>query len=173
MCIRDSYVPLGATAVNKRVEEAWERDHPLAPIMHGYTYSGHPLACAAANANLEVVEREDLPANADKVGAYFLSQLTNLKDKHQLIGDVRGKGLMLAIEFVKDRDTKEPFAPTDPYPSIIARHCRKQGVMVRNQAHRIILSPALTFNKSEVDEAIAALDFSLKPQSQAGKPNGQ
>lgn len=160
--INSGYIPLGATAVNKRVEEAWERDHPLAPIMHGYTYSGHPLACAAANANLEIVERENLSENASNVGAYFLEKLQALKDEHQFIGDVRGKGLMLAIEFVKDRETKEPFAPTDPYPAKIARECRERGVMIRNQAHRIILSPALTFNKSEVDEAVAALDASLK-----------
>ena len=159
--INSGYIPLGATAVNKRVEEAWERDHPLAPIMHGYTYSGHPLACAAANANLEIVEREKLHKNAAEVGAYFLGQLEILKEKHSFIGDVRGKGLMLGIEFVKDRETKEPFSPTDPYPANVAGHCRERGVMVRNQAHRIILSPALTFNVSEVDEAIAALDASL------------
>ena len=163
--INSGYIPLGATAVNKRVAEAWKRDHPLAPIMHGYTYSGHPLACAAANANLEIVERENLPQNAAKVGAYFLKQLKTLKEKHASIGEVRGKGLMLAIEFVKDRKTKEPFAPTDPYPALIAKHCRDHGVMVRNQAHRIILSPALTFNTSEVDEAISALNVSLQAGS--------
>ena len=133
--------------------------------MHGYTYSGHPLACAAANANLEIVERENLPQNAAKVGGYFLEQLKTLKEKHASIGDVRGKGLMLAIEFVKDRKTKEPFSPTDPYPALIAKHCRDHGVMVRNQAHRIILSPALTFNTSEVDEAISALNVSLQAGS--------
>ena len=72
---------------------------------------------------------------------------------------------MLAIEFVKDRKTKEPFAPTDPYPALIAKHCRDHGVMVRNQAHRIILSPALTFNTLEVDEAISALDEALNAGS--------
>ena len=111
------------------------------------------------------MERESLHQNAANVGSYFLEQLKTLKEKYATIGDVRGKGLMLAIEFVKDRKTKEPFAPSDPYPVLIAKHCRDHGVMVRNQAHRIILSPALTFNTSEVDEAISALDLSLQEES--------
>lgn len=160
--INSGYVPLGATAVNERVAKAWEIDHPHSPIMHGYTYAGHPLACAAGVANLEVIENENLVRNAGEVGAYFLEKLEDLKERHQTIGDVRGKGLMLAIEFVVDRATKEPFPPTDPYLSVVAKHCRDLGVMVRNQLHRIILSPALTFNKSEVDEVISALDASLK-----------
>ena len=155
--------PMGAVAVRDEIYETITSAAPENSIefFHGYTYSGHPLACAAANANLEIVEREKLHKNAAEVGAYFLGQLEILKEKHSFIGDVRGKGLMLGIEFVKDRETKEPFSPTDPYPANVAGHCRERGVMVRNQAHRIILSPALTFNVSEVDEAIAALDASL------------
>ncbi|MGE0237643.1 MAG: aminotransferase class III-fold pyridoxal phosphate-dependent enzyme [Parvibaculaceae bacterium] len=104
--INSGYIPLGATTVSRRVAAAWERDHPLAAIMHGYTYSGHPLACAAALANLDIVLGEDLPANAASQGRYFLERLMGLKDRFRPIGDVRGLGLMLAIEFVRDRDTR-------------------------------------------------------------------
>jgi adenosylmethionine-8-amino-7-oxononanoate aminotransferase len=159
--INSGYIPLGATAVNNRVAEAWEKDHPLAPIMHGYTYSGHPVACAAAIANLQIVENENLPANAATVGIYFLEKLMELKKRHKSIGDVRGRGLMLGIELVKDRKTKEPFAPMDPYLQSIGPHCREKGVLVRNQGHRIIISPPLTFTKQDVDEAIDALDAAL------------
>ena len=156
--INSGYVPLGATAVNQRVAMAWERDHSLAPIMHGYTYSGHPVACAAAIANLKIVEDENLASNAAKVGNYFLEKLIEIKAKHASIGDVRGRGLMLGIEFVKNRKTKEPFAPNDPYLQSIGPHCRKRGVLVRTQGHRIIISPPLTFTKENVDEAIDVLD---------------
>ena len=156
--INSGYVPLGATAVNKRVALAWEKDHPLAPIMHGYTYSGHPVACAAAMANLKIVEDENLTFNAEKVGAYFLEKLVELKEAHTPIGDVRGRGLMLGIEFVKNRKTKEPFAPNDPYLQGIGPFCRDRGVLVRTQGHRIIISPPLTFTKKNVDEAIGVLN---------------
>ena len=156
--INSGYVPLGATAVNQRVAMAWERDHSLAPIMHGYTYSGHPVACAAAIANLKIVEDENLASNAAKVGNYFLEKLIEIKAKHASIGDVRGRGLMLGIEFVKNRKTKEPFAPNDPYLQSIGPHCRKRGVLVRTQGHRIIISPPLTFTRENVDEAIDVLD---------------
>ena len=156
--INSGYVPLGATAVNQRVAMAWEKDHSLAPIMHGYTYSGHPVACAAAIANLKIVEDENLASNAAKVGNYFLEKLIEIKAKHASIGDVRGRGLMLGIEFVKNRKTKEPFAPNDPYLQFIGPHCRKRGVLVRTQGHRIIISPPLTFTKENVDEAIDVLD---------------
>ena len=156
--INSGYVPLGATAVNQRVAVAWERDHSLAPIMHGYTYSGHPVACASAIANLKIVEDENLVSNAAKVGTYFLEKLIEIKAKHASIGDVRGRGLMLCIEFVKNRKTKEPFAPNDPYLQFIGPHCRKRGVLVRTQGHRIIISPPLTFTKENVDEAIDVLD---------------
>ena len=163
--INSGYIPLGATAISKKVEGAWERDHPLSAIMHGYTYSGHPLACAAANANLEIVVRENLPENAERVGLYFLKELKKLKDKHISIGDVRGKGLMLAIEFVKDRDTKEPFAFNDPYPALVAKNARNSGVMIRNQGHRIILSPALTFTNDQVDEAVQGINKAITSAS--------
>jgi putrescine aminotransferase len=78
--INSGYIPLGATAVNHRIVDAWKKDDPLAPIMHGYTYSGHPLACAAALANLKIVIEEDLPGNAGLVGAYFLQQLNRLSE---------------------------------------------------------------------------------------------
>jgi adenosylmethionine-8-amino-7-oxononanoate aminotransferase len=94
--INSGYVPLGATVVNQRIAEAWEKDDPMAPIMHGYTYSGHPLACAAALANLEIVIEEDLPANAGTVGGYFLERLNELM-QYPRVGDVRGIGLMLAV----------------------------------------------------------------------------
>lgn len=156
--INSGYVPLSATAVNARVAAAWDRDHPLAPIMHGYTGSGHPLACAAALACLEIVEDDDLAGNAARVGARFLDRLRARLGARRPVGDVRGKGLMIGIEFVKDRETREPLAPDDPFLRAVASGCRDRGVLVRCQAHRIVISPPLTFSEAEADRAAAALD---------------
>ena len=159
--INSGYVPLGATAFNGRVAKAWERDHPLAAIMHGYTYSGHPLACAAACANLDIVIGENLTANAAKVGKYFLERLRDLKERHAVIGDVRGKGLMLAIEFVKDRATKEAFAPADGFIKALGPACLARGALARVQGHRMVFSPPLIFTAEAADQAFDALDGAI------------
>ena len=151
--INSGYIPLGATVINQRVVDAWEKDDPLAPLMHGYTYSGHPLACAAAMANLNIVESEDLPGNAGTVGAYFLERLGELT-QFPTVGDVRGVGLMIAVELVKDKITKEPFAPHDPYIMEIQKICRNEGAFIRIQGNKLILSPPLIFTKNHVDQAI-------------------
>ncbi len=158
--INSGYVPLGATVVNKRIVEAWDKDDPLAPIMHGYTYSGHPLACAAALANLDIVIEEDLPANAGAVGGYFLERLGELTE-YPSVGDVRGVGLMLAVEFVKDRKTKEPFPAYDPYLMAIQKSCMEANVWVRIQANKMIFSPPLVFENSHVDTAVDAVHAAL------------
>ena len=109
--INSGYIPLGATMINERMAQAFESDDdseftPRA-FMHGNTYSGHPLACAAAIANLRIVEQEDLPANAEEVGEYFLGCLKRVQFAIANIGDVRGMGLMIGIELVADKETKQ------------------------------------------------------------------
>ena len=154
--INSGYVPLGATLVNERVASAWRRDHPLAAVMHGYTYSGHPLACAAANANLAIVEAENLPANAAAVGAYMLERLQEF-GRYAVVGQVRGKGLMAAVELVKDRVTKEPMMLAELYVQRLVAAVRQEGAFVRVQGNRLIISPPLVFTRSHVDEMVAIL----------------
>ena len=159
--INSGYVPLGATMVNARVEAAWQRTSPMAGIMHGYTYSGHPLACAAALACLKIVVDEDLPGNAAAIGAYFLRKLEGLAERHALIGDVRGKGLMLVIELVGDQKTKTPIAPGDTLNKRLIHAARERGALIRCAAGKIILSPPLTFTRDHVDQSVAILDEAL------------
>ncbi len=154
--INSGYVPLGATLVNQRVASAWKREHPLAAVMHGYTYSGHPLACAAANANLDIVQAEDLAGNALAVGAYMLERLREF-DRYAMVGDIRGKGLMAALELVKDRSTKQPLMPTEVPSQRLVAIARREGAIVRIQGNRLILSPPLVFTRSHVDETVAIL----------------
>jgi adenosylmethionine-8-amino-7-oxononanoate aminotransferase len=159
--INSAYVPLGATVVNERVAQAWEQDHPLAAIMHGYTYTGHPLACAAALANLDIVEREDLPGNAATQGAYFLARLQELADYAQ-VGDIRGKGLMLGVELVLDKATREPLLPTHPDSRKLQATITDRGALVRIAGNKVILSPPLIFERAHVDEAMDALNAGFR-----------
>ncbi len=159
--INAAYIPLGATVINDRVAAAWSAAGPLARIMHGYTYSGHPVACAAALATLDIVEQDDLPAQAARQGAYLMTRLNALAQSHALIGDVRGQGLMAALELVSDRATKTPIAPSSPALVALARACLDEGVMIRVNENKIILSPPLTISQSEIDKICDAIDAGL------------
>ncbi|MCC5811447.1 MAG: aminotransferase class III-fold pyridoxal phosphate-dependent enzyme [Ectothiorhodospiraceae bacterium] len=159
--INSGYVPLGATVVNERIARAWDRDHPLAAIMHGYTYSGHPLACAAALACQKIVEEEDLPGNAARMGEYFLGKLRGLQEKHAVIGDVRGRGLMMALEMVKDRDTREPFGPQDSFGPRLIKAMAARGAIARWLGGKLAFSPPLIITREQVDEAVAIVDDAL------------
>jgi putrescine aminotransferase len=156
--INSGYVPLGATLMNKRVADAFltsdEAEFTPAAFFHGNTYAGHPLACAAALANLKIVEVEQLDRNAGEVGAYFLARLKDVQTRHRNIGDVRGLGLMIGVELVKDPDTKELFDLSLGVGARIAELCRHKGVLIRNLADTFIISPPLTLAKAHVDEMV-------------------
>src|ERR1700691_4302166 len=99
--ISSGYVPLGATAISSRVAQVFDAsDDPISAVTHGYTYSAHPVAAAAALATLDILERENVADNAATQGAHLLSRLQNLGRRSPLIGDVRGVGLMACIEMV-------------------------------------------------------------------------
>jgi adenosylmethionine-8-amino-7-oxononanoate aminotransferase len=142
------------------VAAAWEGKP--APIMHGYTYSGHPLACAAANAVLEIVERERLAANAAARGHELIGGLSAMAERSKIVGEVRGRGLMVGIEFVRDKATKQPFAPADPAMKTLGERSLAEGVIVRTMANKIILSPPLTLEREHVERIVAALTAAVK-----------
>jgi adenosylmethionine-8-amino-7-oxononanoate aminotransferase len=163
--INSGYVPLGATLINARVEAAFLSDDraqftPRA-FMHGNTYAGHPLACAAALANLRIVEQEDLPANAAKVGRYLLERLQDIQERHPNMGDVRGKGLMVGIELVADPETKRPFDLSENFGARIWDRCVKKGVLIRNLADTFVISPPLTFTTEHADMIVEAFDEAI------------
>ncbi len=165
--INSGYVPLGATMINRRVASAWDRDDPLAALMHGYTYSGHPLACAAANAALQIVVNEDLPGNAARQGDYLLERLEPFAHKFKSVGDVRGKGLMIGLELVKDKTTKAPFHPGDPFPKKIMEIARREGAMVRAAGNRLILSPPLVITRDHADAMLDIIERSIREAEQS------
>lgn len=125
--------------------------------MHGYTSTGHPLACAAALAALEIVERENLPANAARQGATLIAGLAHLAETSSIVGEVRGKGLMVGIDLVADKATRQPLDPANGLAERVAAYARDKGAMVRPAGSTIILSPPLVITETEIGILIEAL----------------
>jgi 4-aminobutyrate--pyruvate transaminase len=126
-------------------------------FMHGFTYSGHPVACAVALPNIDIIERERLPENAARAGAYLLSSLHERLDDHPHVGNVRGKGLMLFVELVADKATKEKLDPSLNASARLTKLTRKRGIIVRPVADGIAISPPLTIQQPELDQITTAL----------------
>ena len=150
--ISSGYVPLGATAISAKVAQTFAAADPtLGAVTHGYTYSAHPVAAAAALATLDILEREDIVGNAGREGAYLMQRLRAMGERFKLIGDVRGIGLMACIEMVADKATKAPFGRGAKEVSMVAREAYRRGAMVRTSGANIILSPALTIARAQID----------------------
>ncbi|HEY0379561.1 MAG TPA: aspartate aminotransferase family protein [Pyrinomonadaceae bacterium] len=144
-------VPIGMTTATPEVADAY-------PGLSFSTFGGNPVSMAAALAVIRVIEEEDLKRNAAEVGAYFRERLEELKEKHKAIGDVRGLGLMQAIELVKDRETKEP----DPQSVLkVFEGTRRRGVLIgKGGLYANVIRTGLMLNSTRdtVDELIGALD---------------
>ena len=147
-------VPIGMTTATPEVADSY-------PGLTFSTFGGNPVSMAAALAVIKVIEDDDLKKNAAVVGAYFRERLEELKEKHKVIGDVRGMGLMQGLEFVKDRETKEP----DPQSVLkVFEETRRRGVLIgKGGLYANVIRTGLMLNstKDTVDELIEALDASL------------
>lgn len=158
--ITSGYFPLGATLIGEKIAEAFEADRTtFGAIGHGYTYSAHPVGCAAALATLAETRRLGLAENAKARGVELQAGLAGLKDRHDLVGDVRGIGLMAAIELVSDRAAKK--AADKKVMAKVSEAAYAEGVMIRVSGSNIILSPPLIFTAEEVQQTVAALDKAL------------
>ena len=123
----------------------------------GFTYTGHAVACAAALKNIEIIEREELLANVKELGPYFQKKAKELLDIG-IVGDVRGRGFMLGIDFVSDRKTKEPFLIADE----IHKKCLSRGLIVRPIGNIVVISPPLTFTQENIDQLLAVLRAAIQ-----------
>jgi PLP-dependent transaminase len=163
--ISSGYIQLGANLVSAEVADTLAS---AGGFPHGYTYNGHPAACAVGLANLEIIERENLIEAAKSTGEYLLERLREL-ERFEVVGEVRGIGMMLGIELVADRNTRAPLpAASVPLPSILRR---ETGVIVRSCAHTLVLSPPLILSRAEADEivdALAAVLPRVKPTGEFG-----
>jgi L-2,4-diaminobutyrate transaminase len=129
----------------------------IGAFSHGYTYSGHPLGCAAAMACLDIVERENLTENAARIGQYLIDQLRTALDDHPLVGEVRGVGMLAAIEFVADRTRKRRFDPALKVGAALSAAARKRGLITRAMPHGEILgfAPPLITSAEDVDQMVS------------------
>jgi len=156
--ITNGYFPFGAVMIAEAVAEVFEQDTTgKAMIGHGYTYSGHPVGAAAALACLDETVKQQVQTNAAARGDELYKGIQGLMAKHAIIGDVRGgHGLMLGIELVADRATKEPIAK-----DIIARVqevAYESGAMVRMSGNNILMSPPLVLTSDDAQTVLSALD---------------
>ncbi|MBT4890811.1 MAG: aspartate aminotransferase family protein [Rhodospirillales bacterium] len=158
--ITNGYYPFGAVMISEKVVEVFESNKDaFGSIGHGYTYSGHPVGAAAALATLKETKRLKVNENAAVRGDELLAGCQGLMAKHDVIGDVRGKGLMVALELVSDRDAKTP-SSKDVTASIF-EGTYEAGVMVRVSGNTIILSPPLVVTADDVSKIVSALDAGL------------
>ncbi len=151
--LSSGYLPIGAVMVRDEVAETL---HDAGYLAHGFTYSGHPATCAAALANLGIIERENLVGYvADDIGPYFQAKLQAFAG-HPAVGEVRGLGLIGALELLDNRGKVE--GPLGPW---FAERTREKGVIVRGIRNLIAVSPPLVITKPEVDELFAAVSATL------------
>jgi L-2,4-diaminobutyrate transaminase len=155
--LTSGYMPLSGVIVGEKVysvmEDAADR---IGAFSHGYTYSGHPIAAAAANAVLDIVEKERLSERARVVGAHFQKRLKERFAQMEIVGEVRGVGLLGAIEFVADRHTKRRFDPQQKVGARISKAARDRGLIARAMPHGDILgfAPPLVVSEAEIDEMV-------------------
>ncbi|MBA3449607.1 MAG: aspartate aminotransferase family protein [Chloroflexia bacterium] len=157
--ITSGYIPLGGVGVS---DEIWDTlSTPDRMFMHGFTYSGHPVACAVALPNIEIIERERLPENAGRAGEYLLGALHDRLDDHPHVGNVRGKGLMLFVELVADKTSKAKLDPARNIGGKLTAATRARGIIVRPVNDGIAISPPLTIQQPELDEIASAIADSI------------
>ena len=159
--VNSGYVPLGGVIINEAISASFnERVYP-----GGLTYSGHPLACAAAVATIEAMQNEGIVENAQRIGDEVLRPgLEAMAATHRIIGDVRGLGVFFALELVTDRATKEPLAPygaSSPAMNDIVTASRDEGLLIFTNYNRIHVVPPCTITPDEARDGLARLERAL------------
>jgi adenosylmethionine-8-amino-7-oxononanoate aminotransferase len=152
--ITSGYIPLGGVGVSDKVRAVLDGVPPEKRWMHAYTYSGHPTSCAVALANIAIIEREGLVERAAVLGERLLNRLLALADL-PAVGDVRGLGMMAAVELVADKATKQPFAPADNVGGRVGAELTKRGLFTRIVGETICLAPPLVTTEEQVDRIVA------------------
>lgn len=162
-----AYVSMGATVVRKHIGDHFKEQF----FSHGATNAAHTLGCATALAVIPIYQEDKLIENSEKMGKYLLEKAMELQDKHPCVGDVRGLGLFVGLELVKNKKTREPIMPVEAKirpgmnPKLeVAKKLGEMGMMAMaaNPSNVIAMAPALIVNKDEIDEGIAIMDKALE-----------
>jgi putrescine aminotransferase len=159
--LTSGYLPLGATLYSDEIHEAISAPDPDAWFAHGFTYAGHPVCCAVALANIELIEREHILDNARSVGDYFERRLKEL-ERLPLVGEVRGRRMMMCIEYVADKARKTLLPEHINISKRISAVCEANGLLVRPLGHLDILSPPVTISIAEADIIVDTLGSAIE-----------
>ena len=163
------YLPFGCLQVSERIAARFD-DQVLAM---GLTYAAHPVSCAAALETLQIYEDDHLIENAAEMGRYMDTRIEEMKNQHPSIGDWRNTGLLGCLELVKNRDTKEPFAPFNAKPdqmvimNKVAASLKEQGLYTFVRWSYIFIAPPLCITKEQIDEGLAIISQALKIADEA------
>ncbi|MBP7574249.1 MAG: aminotransferase class III-fold pyridoxal phosphate-dependent enzyme, partial [Rhodoferax sp.] len=168
--VTSGYIPLGGVMVGDRVARALIEKG--GEFNHGYTYSGHPVACAVALANIELMERENLVGRVKgDVGPYLAKQF-ELLNQHPLVGEAKACGFVAGLVIVKNKATREMFDPSLSVGMICRSHCFKNGLIMRAVGDRMIIAPPLVMTKTDIDDMMRlirqALDLTLQDLKEKG-----
>ena len=158
--LTSGYIPLGAMIFSDRIWQAMAAKGDRW-FTSGFTYSGHPVSCAVGLKNIEIIEREDLLGNASRVGDYFMDRLKAL-EALPLVGQVRGRRLMVCVENVASKLTKEPLPDGVNESKRISDAAEAMGLMVRPIGHLNVMSPALTITEAQVDFVVETLERAIR-----------
>ncbi len=152
--LSSGYQPISAISLGSRMGDALA--HANEELVHGYTYSGHPVACAVALKNLEVLEKQNLvPRVKNEIGPYMQRRLRETFGDHPLVGDVRGLGLLAAIELVPNKPERDFFPRSADVGSHCRNYCFANGLVMRAIRDTMVLSPSFIISEAEVEEIIA------------------
>ena len=171
--ITSGYIPMGGYAVSEKYMESFSGDEADGCLYsNGYTWSGSPVACAAALASWDILESENLLQHVSEVGPYFQQQLQTLNDI-PIVGNVRGHGLMAAVEMtVKGKDEEDLLDKDYAVGGLVDKHCQKMGLLVRPFINICIISPPLIITREEIDDLVSILRKGLELTMKDLKKNG-
>ena len=155
--LTSGYLPLGALIISDHLLSQVSGENAKGAIYaNGYTYSGHPVSCAAALKNIEIIASEGILEHVREISPYFMARLQELKDI-PIVGDIRGQGLMACVECVIDQDAKDPLVLDKEIGTRIDQHCQALGLIVRPLINMNVLSPPLIITQEQIDDMIALL----------------
>jgi 4-aminobutyrate---pyruvate transaminase len=158
-----SYLPISAVMVNERIFQAMaEESHKIGTFGHGFTYSGHPVSAAVAVEALKIYDEINIVSHAQRVGSHFQSELRRRFAGHELVGEVRGVGLVAAMELVADKEKRANFNPSEKIGARMAQLGEQHGVIIRAVANdSMTFSPPLIITEAEVDEMLNRVSRAL------------
>ncbi|MCB1739010.1 MAG: aspartate aminotransferase family protein [Gammaproteobacteria bacterium] len=157
--ITSGYFPLGGIGINDEIARTMQESGK--PWMHAYTYSAHPVGCAIANAMLDVIDKDDFPAQARDKGNHLLDGLRAALESHPHVGEVRGLGLMCAVELVEDKASKKPFDASENIGGRVQAEMVARGLFTRNRTEVLCLAPPIVTQYEELDQIVQTVSEAI------------